>query len=81
MHCFSFIANNLIVLLCSDVYLLMLFFRYIVNDHERSISLTCVSENDKRKFMDDNDVNIPNKKQKLSKRELKKLTGIIFTQL
>jgi hypothetical protein len=70
--------------LCSDVT-----FRFVISDHERTLSLGCVSESDKEKLaVQDGDDNTkcdeanegdgtsqPYKKQKLTKGEKKRLRG------
>jgi hypothetical protein len=84
---FSIILSNahfFVQCLCSDVT-----FRFVISDHERTLSLGCVSESDKEKLsVQDGDNNKecdevnegdgtsqPYKKQKLTKGEKKRLRG------
>lgn len=50
--------------------------RYIVTDHVRSLAVECIAENDKRKLdIDDSSNGEPAKRQRLNKKEMKKLRG------
>lgn len=55
----------------------MFFFRFVIEEHKVKVTLECVSEKDKKLLKDDGDKDEEpvQKKQRLSKKEKKKLKG------